>query len=68
MLENEVLGSDMLLAITEGGETSSVIGTAFESLDAGAKVFFMFNNHAEVLSENIARSKEIIAAANSSNN
>ena len=41
------LGSnDMLVAITEGGETSSVLGTVFESVERGLKVFLLFNNPA----------------------
>lgn len=51
---------DMLVAITEGGETSSVLGTVFESLDRGAKVFLMFNNPADLLSEHLERSRKAI--------
>lgn len=35
---------DMLVAITEGGETSSVIGTVKESAERGAAVYLLFNN------------------------
>jgi len=52
--------NDMLVAITEGGETSSVLGTVFESLDRGAKVFLMFNNPADLLSEHLERSRKAI--------
>ncbi len=51
---------DMLIAITEGGETSSVLGTAEEAADRGAKVFLLFNNPASVLIENIERSRRAI--------
>ena len=51
---------DMLVAITEGGETSSVLGTAAEALDTGCKVFLLFNNPAKLLCEHLKRSKEII--------
>ena len=51
---------DMLVAITEGGETSSVLGTAAEALDTGCKVFLLFNNPAKLLCEHLKRSKDII--------
>lgn len=51
---------DMLVAITEGGETSSVLGTVFEALDRGSKVFLMFNNPADLLSEHLERSRKAI--------
>ncbi|MCQ2404167.1 MAG: sugar phosphate isomerase [Lentisphaeria bacterium] len=51
---------DMLVAITEGGETSSVLGTVFESLERGLKVFLMFNNPAELLVEHLERSRKAI--------
>jgi len=58
--ELEMSGKDMLIAITEGGETSSVLGTVEEAADLGAKVFLLFNNPASVLVENIERSKHAI--------
>ena len=51
---------DMLVAITEGGETSSVLGTAAEALDRGCKVFLLFNNPAKLLCEHLERSRRII--------
>ena len=51
---------DMLIAITEGGETSSVLGTAEEALDRGAAVFLLFNNPAELLAERLERSRSVI--------
>ena len=51
---------DVLIAITEGGETSSVIGTALEACERGARVFFVFNNPTSVLREHIERSRRII--------
>ena len=51
---------DMLVAITEGGETSSVLGSVFEALDRGAKVFLMFNNPADLLAEHLERSRKAI--------
>lgn len=51
---------DVLVAITEGGETSSVIGTAWQALEAGAEVFFAFNNPANVLAAHVERSRRVI--------
>jgi N-acetylmuramic acid 6-phosphate etherase len=51
---------DVVVAITEGGETSFVIGTEWEGLDAGAKVFFVYNNPTELLRRHVKRSREII--------
>jgi len=51
---------DLLVATTEGGETSSVIGTAWEAFERGCAVFFVFNNPAEVLARHIERSRQVI--------
>jgi N-acetylmuramic acid 6-phosphate etherase len=51
---------DVLIAVSEGGETSSVIGTAEEALRRGLEVFFVFNNPAQLLSERIERSRRVI--------
>ena len=51
---------DMLVAITEGGETSSVLGTAQEAADLGLKVFLLFNNPASLLVEKLERSRKAI--------
>ena len=51
---------DLLVAITEGGETSSVIGTAWEAYERGCSVFFVFNNPADVLAAHIERSRMVI--------
>lgn len=58
--EAGVSAGDVVVAITEGGETSSVIGTAWEGLTRGAEVFFAFNNPAEVLRRTVARSRELL--------
>ena len=58
--EAEFTSRDMLVAITEGGETSSVLGTAAEALDRGGKVFLLFNNPAKLLCEHLERSRKII--------
>ena len=49
-----------VFAITEGGETSFVIGTAWAGVEAGAKVYFIYNNPDEILCEHVQRSREII--------
>ena len=51
---------DMVFAITEGGETSFVIGTAWQGLEAGARVVFVYNNPDEVLRAHVKRSREVI--------
>ncbi len=51
---------DMVVAITEGGETSFVIGTAWQGLDAGAEVFFVYNNPTDVLCRHVERSRQVI--------
>ena len=51
---------DVVFAITEGGETSFVIGTAWEALQKGAKVYFVYNNPDSVLRKQVARSREIL--------
>jgi N-acetylmuramic acid 6-phosphate etherase len=52
--------NDVVFAITEGGETSFVIGTAWQGLEAGAKVYFVYNNPDDVLREHVHRSREVI--------
>jgi N-acetylmuramic acid 6-phosphate etherase len=51
---------DIVFAITEGGETSFVIGTAWQGVEAGARVFFVYNNPDEVLRVHVRRSREIL--------
>ncbi|NIP23404.1 MAG: sugar phosphate isomerase [Phycisphaerae bacterium] len=51
---------DVVVAITEGGETPFVIGTAWEGLGTKAKVFFVYNNPSEMLQRHVQRSREII--------
>lgn len=50
---------DTLFAITEGGETSFVIGTAWQGLETGARVFFVYNNPDEDLRP-VRRSREVL--------
>ncbi|MDD3153541.1 MAG: hypothetical protein PHS41_01640 [Victivallaceae bacterium] len=51
---------DMLVAITEGGETSSVIGTVHEAADRGCRVWLLFNNPAELLRTHLVRCREVL--------
>jgi N-acetylmuramic acid 6-phosphate etherase len=55
-----VSNKDVVFAITEGGETSFVIGTAWRGVEAGAKVYFVYNNPDEILCAHVERSREII--------
>ncbi len=63
MTDLEVSNRDVVFAITEGGETSFVIGTAWAGVEAGAKVYFVYNNPDEILCEHVERSREIIQDA-----
>jgi N-acetylmuramic acid 6-phosphate etherase len=58
-----VAARDVVFAITEGGETSFVIGTAWKGIDAGAKVYFVYNNPDEILCAHVERSREVIQDA-----
>lgn len=52
--------NDVVFAITEGGETSFVIGTAWAGVSAGAKVSFVYNNPDDILCATVERSREVI--------
>jgi len=58
--EMDIKEGDILIAITEGGETSSVLGTVTEAVDRGAKVFLLFNNPKDILIKHIERSRRVI--------
>ncbi len=60
LVEAGVEQGDVVVAITEGGETPFVIGTAWQGLESGADVFFVFNNPADLLCEHVERSREVI--------
>jgi len=51
---------EVIVAISEGGETSSVIGTVLRGVDVKANVFFLFNNPAGLLAKNLERSRRVI--------
>src|SRR5436190_5244352 len=55
-----VSSKDVVFAITEGGETSFVIGTAWKGVEVGAKVYFVYNNPDDVLCKHVERSREVI--------
>jgi N-acetylmuramic acid 6-phosphate etherase len=55
-----ISNKDVVFAITEGGETSFVIGTAWKGVEAGAKVYFVYNNPDEILCQHVERSREVI--------
>jgi len=61
--EAGVQKGDVVVAITEGGETPFVIGTAWEGLDVGAEVFFVYNNPTDLLREHVQRSREVMDEA-----
>lgn len=58
-----VCDKDVVFAITEGGETSFVIGTAWRGVEVGAKVYFVYNNPDDVLCAHVQRSREVIQDA-----
>ena len=58
--ESGLAAGDTVFAITEGGETSFVIGTAREGVEAGARVFFVYNNPDDVLRAHVRRSREVL--------
>src|SRR5260370_40874122 len=58
-----VSAKDVVFAITEGGETSFVIGTAWKGIEVGAKVYFVYNNPDELLCRHVTRSLEEIEEA-----
>ena len=51
---------DTFVAITEGGETSSVLGSLAYAAKHGAKCFLVFNNPASILREHLDRCREAI--------
>ena len=58
--ERHVRAGDVFVAITEGGETSSVLGSLAEAADAGARCFLLFNNPAPLLREHLDRCRRAI--------
>ncbi|HAH87018.1 MAG TPA: sugar phosphate isomerase [Armatimonadetes bacterium] len=51
---------DVLIAITEGGETSSVLGTVEEAARLGAKICLLFNNPADLLYSKLERCRRAL--------
>jgi N-acetylmuramic acid 6-phosphate etherase len=60
LADHGVGARDVVVAITEGGETPFVIGTAWQGLEAGARVVFVYNNPDDLLREQVVRSREVI--------
>ena len=58
--ELDLQAGDLFIAISEGGETSSVIGSAHEAVARGCTVFFLYNNPTDLLIERIERSQALI--------
>ncbi len=58
--ESGIRANDALVAISEGGETSSVIGTIHAALEAGVPTFFLFNNPSELMASRVERSRKVI--------
>ncbi len=52
---------DTLVGITEGGETSSVIGTVEEAVELGASAFMLFNNPEDILSAHLERCRRVLS-------
>ena len=55
-----VSSNDVMVAITEGGETSSVLGTLSYAAEQGATCFLVFNNPAALLRARLERSRRAI--------
>jgi len=51
---------DTFVAVTEGGETSSVLGTLKHAAEHGARCFLVFNNPADLLRGRLDRCREAI--------
>ncbi|MFH0796430.1 MAG: hypothetical protein V2A65_05155 [Candidatus Omnitrophota bacterium] len=51
---------DLVFAVTEGGETSFVIGTARAGLESGAKVYFVYNNPDRMLMK-FSRCRDVLS-------
>ncbi len=51
---------DTFVAITEGGETSSVLGTLKYAAESGARCYLVFNNPADILRKRLDRCREAI--------
>lgn len=52
--------NDMVVAITEGGETSFVIGTAWAGVETKCTTWMIYNNPTEQLLEKVSRSRDIL--------
>lgn len=59
-IEAGLAKDDVLVAISEGGETSSVIGTVLRGVEVGADTFFLFNNPPKLLADRLERCRRVI--------
>lgn len=60
LIDSGIGQGDLLLALTEGGEISSVIGTMKEALEKGAKVAMVYNNPPDILERKFDRSRDVL--------
>lgn len=61
MFDAGVSADDCLVAISEGGETSSVIGTLHAAIETGTAAFFLYNNPTELMCRMVERSKKVMS-------
>ena len=59
-IESGLGEGDLMIALTEGGEISSVIGSMKEALERKTRVFMLFNNPADLLVNKFERSRDVI--------
>ncbi|MDR0869245.1 MAG: hypothetical protein LBN39_00485 [Planctomycetaceae bacterium] len=60
MFDAGIEPEDCLIAVSEGGETSSVIGTIHAAIETGAKTFFLYNNPTELMCRMVGRSRNVM--------
>ena len=60
VVEAKLGAGDVLVAISEGGETSSVIGTIKQAQEEGATALFVYNNPSHILARRVERSRQVI--------
>jgi N-acetylmuramic acid 6-phosphate etherase len=58
--DNGLGSGDLVIGISEGGETSSVIGSVLEGLRHGADAAFICNNPHEILRQRLARCRRLL--------
>ena len=58
--EAQLNSADLMIALTEGGEISSVIGTMKEAVERGVSVYMLFNNPKDLLIQKFERSRDVL--------